>query len=158
VWSNGTNWTVIGKKMSISGTPVSYTLTPTQRTRSVLITTPFGQDYGMSIYREVQSLAAPRDWPEEHQPLDKVGAATGKAAGRDCAPRMGDNRNLRHTMMVADEARSPLDLLASRFGPTEDVLGSPPLSGASVLRPRGWSRLCLFSWHRRPGSQFRTRA
>src|SRR5262245_11635916 len=30
--------------------------------------------------------------------------------------------------------------------------GSPSLSGASVLRPRGWSRLRLFPWHRRPGS------
>src|SRR5208282_757984 len=31
--------------------------------------------------------------------------------------------------------------------------GSPPLAGASVFRPRGFSRLCLFPWHRRPGSQ-----
>jgi Resolvase, N terminal domain len=31
--------------------------------------------------------------------------------------------------------------------------GSPPLAGASVFRPRGFGRLCLFPWHRRPGSQ-----
>jgi hypothetical protein len=36
---------------------------------------------------------------------------------------MGDYRDFRHTMMVGDEARSPLDLLACRFGATEDVLG-----------------------------------
>src|SRR6266478_2890227 len=31
----------------------------------------------------------------------------------------------------------------------------PPLTDPDVIlshRPRGWSRLCLFPWHRRPGS------
>jgi hypothetical protein len=30
--------------------------------------------------------------------------------------------------------------------------GSPPLSSASVFRPRGWGSLRLFPWHRRQGS------
>src|SRR6202022_2077921 len=30
--------------------------------------------------------------------------------------------------------------------------GSPPLPAHQYFRPRGWSRLWLFPWHRRPGS------
>jgi hypothetical protein len=32
------------------------------------------------------------------------------------------------------------------------IRGSPPLSGASVFRPCGCRRLCLFPWHHRTGS------
>jgi hypothetical protein len=54
--------------MSISGTPTSYTLTPTQRTRSVLITTPFGQTYSMAIYRETLALDGNGDMVGQSQP------------------------------------------------------------------------------------------
>ena len=33
-----------------------------------------------------------------------------------------------------------------------------PSPAHQYFRPRGWSRLCLFPWHRRPGLTFRTRA
>ena len=31
--------------------------------------------------------------------------------------------------------------------------GSPPSPAHRYFQPRGWSRLHLFPWHRRPGSQ-----
>jgi len=46
-------------------------------------------------------------------------------------------------------------LLPSLHGhyPASPLLqSSPPLAGASVFQPRGWSHLCFFPWHRRLGS------
>ena len=50
----------------------------------------------------------------------------------------------------------PCRLLTSLHGhyPTSPLLrSSPPLSDASVLSASRGHRLCLFPWHRRPGSQ-----
>src|ERR1700688_5022989 len=44
-------------------------------------------------------------------------------------------------------------LLHGHYPVSSLLRGSPPLAGASVFRPRGFDRLCLFPWHRRPGSQ-----
>src|SRR5215217_1799018 len=44
-------------------------------------------------------------------------------------------------------------LRSTSITPASSLLrSSPPPVGASVFRPRGWRRLCLFPWHRRLGS------
>jgi hypothetical protein len=44
-------------------------------------------------------------------------------------------------------------LLHGHYPASSPPRGSPPLGGASAFRPRGFSRLSLFRWHRRPGFQ-----
>src|SRR5215217_7497874 len=44
-------------------------------------------------------------------------------------------------------------LRSTSITPASSLLrSSPPPVGASVFRPRGWRRLCLFPWHRSTGS------
>ena len=45
-----------------------------------------------------------------------------------------------------------LTLLHGHYPVSALLRGSPPLSGASVLSASRGHRLCLFPWHRRPGS------
>jgi hypothetical protein len=57
--------------------------------------------------------------PEKDEPLDLIGTASGKAAGRYRAPRMRDDRDFRHAMLVTNEVGCPLDLPARSFSATE---------------------------------------
>lgn len=44
--------------MSVSGTPESLTITPTERTWRATVETPYGQPYSLTIHREVQRFDA----------------------------------------------------------------------------------------------------
>jgi hypothetical protein len=47
----------------------------------------------------------------------------------------------------------PPPLLHGHYPASSLLRGSPPLAGASVFRPCGFDRLCLFPWFCRPSSQ-----
>lgn len=66
--------------------------------------------------------AATRDRAEQHQPVDKLGAAPGKAPGDDRAPGMRDQRDLLDAMMRGNEADHAFESAARLLGALQRLM------------------------------------